>query len=293
VIGDGFLGRAFIQGTKSTKIPNAIHETLKYAHRASSEDLDIASNWLIANQPQVFINASGPSNVSESITKIDFYQCEPINLVRAHIRLLSRLEDPPTYIFVSSGAVYGNTIEGGSPEDRIQKPISPYGVGKTKAEEYLLNEVSLELQVIILRVFSTFSMQLDSRLPFVIRQKFESSPRAEFDGTGLEVRDFIDTTDIVSAASSIVSKKLSERRSIWNIGSGMALTVSEIVELAAVEYEKKNHGLKHSYRFNGKVREFDPTTLTANVSKLSNIGFELQVDPRAGLGAYFRQQKWL
>jgi UDP-glucose 4-epimerase len=290
VCGSGFLGKEIKAKTNSLNIPQQIHETLKYSHQVSSDSLATAAKWLAITKPSYFVNASGPANVSESIVYQNYYQEEPMKLAKAHIQLLSRLKTPPKYIYLSSAAVYGETSVSGASELVSPKPISPYGTGKLRAEDYLRGVEGMKIQIVIARIFSTYSMALESRLPFAIHQKFESNSHAEFEGTGQETRDFIHTSDVVSALSFIASKETCIQTSIWNLSSGTPMTISEIVKLAANEFERVRIGTKYYYRFNNSKRPYDPVTLVGDITKLTKLGFKVQINPRVGLPDYFRQR---
>jgi len=142
--------------------------------------------------------------------------------------------------------------------------------------------------IVILRVFSTFSNELTSRLPHIIRQRFSAERNCKFSGSGDELRDFVHTSDLVSATSKIVSETLNSPISSWNIASGTPLSVREIVQIACTELRSRNN-VPYSFSFSQEVRPFDPKILIANISKLRSIGFEPKISPIEGLAEYFRQ----
>jgi nucleoside-diphosphate-sugar epimerase len=76
--------------------------------------------------------------------------------------------------------------------------------------------------------------------------------------------------------------------SSWNIASGTALSVREIVQIACNELGRRDN-IFYTFNFNNKLRPFDPKILVANISKLRSIGFEPEISPREGLAEYFRQ----
>jgi UDP-glucose 4-epimerase len=288
ICGDGYLGRAFKELVVSLTVPESININLKYSHLASGDSLRSTAEWLEKMEPKFFLNASGPSNINDSHTNIYFYESEPLALVKAHIEILSKLKNPPVYVFLSSGAIYGETSILGAAESVSPNPISPYGVGKIRAEEYLSSVASSGITIVILRVFSTFSKGLTSRLPYVIRQRFSEERNCNFAGSGEELRDFVHTSDLVSATSRILGKALISPISSWNIASGTALSVREIVQIACNELGRRDN-IFYTFNFNNKLRPFDPKILVANISKLRSIGFEPEISPREGLAEYFRQ----
>ena len=289
VCGDGFLGEEFRKHLRTLTVSESLSHSLKYTHRTTRESQDDLVKLVRVLKPRYILNASGPSNVNDSYSNASYYETQPLDLVKAHIQLMNDLDDPPVYIYLSSGAIYGETVIGGAAEHASPKPISPYGVGKVNAENFLLSLETLGFKVVILRVFSSYSNELKSRLPFVIRQKFNQNNEIELSGTGNELRDFVHTSDLVSAASMIVSNRAHAQSPVWNIGSGLALSVEEIVQIAANEYTKRSNGAIHSFGFNNKVRPYDPRVLLPDISKLKMLGFIPQVHPKVGLASYFGQ----
>ena len=290
VCGSGFLGSAFNAKVDTIALEPNFHRSLRYSHLASSQDLNQQFEFFKQFKPTIFLNASGSSNVSDSLHQKSHFELGPVMSVEAHFNILRKLQSPPTYIYISSGAVYGETSRSGADEYAVLNPISPYGVGKVNAEHYL-EKVAADygIPVIILRIFSSYSETLRSRLPYSIVNKFQNSRNAVFDGTGNEYRDFIHTDDIIAATQQIAEFSTGISFSKWNIGSGVALSVSNIVEIASKVFNESYDGLKYSYDFNNVTRPADPINLIADISKLNSISFEPKHDPNDGLASYFRQ----
>ena len=288
VCGDGFLGREVSCLSDSVKSPEPIHSSLKYAHNSPIEEIQKAMEWIETLKPKVFLNATGPSNVNESFTRREYFESEPLALVKAHIELLARLQDPPVYVYLSSAAVYGETSASGADETTVPMPISPYGVGKLRAEKFLSSSNYPGMSIIILRVFSSYANSLSSRLPYAIRQKFDKSPNPEFAGTGEELRDFIHTQDLAAAASLIIADQLKPRISTWNVASGIPFSVSDVVNVAASEYGRRHPDNSYTFKFNHEQRPYDPKILLADISKLKGLGFKPKISPTDGFTEYFK-----
>jgi nucleoside-diphosphate-sugar epimerase len=142
--------------------------------------------------------------------------------------------------------------------------------------------------VVVLRVFSSYSPRLASRLPYVIWEKFSKGGSAEFSGDGSELRDFIHTSDIVFALKLILDNVSNTDFSVWNIASGKPISVKKIVELGAKVFVDCNNDLNVSFKFNNEIRPYDPKILLADVTKLSSIGFTAKVEPELGFDEFFR-----
>jgi len=87
----------------------------------------------------------------------------------------------------------------------------------------------------------------------------------------------------------IVGNRAISQLSVWNIGSGVALSVHEIVQIAALEYTKRDKHVGYSFSFSNENRPYDPKILLPDISKLEMIGFIPQILPKFGLASYFGQ----
>ena len=88
----------------------------------------------------IWINAAGSGDVQLSLTKPEIDYNANVELVRLLLEL--KLKISPTGIFVhfSSAAVYGNPIKLPIAENDELNPITPYGISKLQAENYILNQ---------------------------------------------------------------------------------------------------------------------------------------------------------
>jgi UDP-glucose 4-epimerase len=97
--------------------------------------------------------------------------------------------------------------------------------------------------------------------------------------------------DVISSTKFIATQESVDKTSVWNIASGTGITVSEVVNIAAMEYEKLLTDVKYSFSFSNSLRKFDPSILLADVSKLVRIGFTPRINPYMGLAEYYRLRK--
>jgi len=218
-------------------------------------------------KPLSFINASGPSDVNASFGNPLPYLQNPELQLQAHLEILSRLRKPPTYIFISSGAIYGNLSDKKGQEDGLTDPVSPYAEGKLRAENFLrMASKYYPSPIFSLRVYSAYSHALISRLPFLIASHLEQKIPLQLFGTGVEIRDFVHMDDIVEAIRVLLEDKQSEAFSVYNLGSGVGMTIT----------------------FSGVKRIGDPDEMVADISKLQKMGFNPRVLPGEGLREYFK-----
>jgi len=139
------------------------------------------------------------------------------------------------FILASSMAVYADS-QSPSPisEDFPLRPLSPYGTGKLAAELYALQICgSLGIDVIPLRYFNTygpgqaFTAYVGVVTIFVTKLLRGENPTIFGDGS--QIRDFTSVHDIVEG--NLCAMRSSASNQIFNIGSGVGISVNEVAEL--------------------------------------------------------------
>lgn len=134
----------------------------------------------------------------------------------------------------SGGTVYGPTAAHKISEDHMTDPISAYGIHKLTVEKYLALFHHLHgLDYCILRFSNPYGpMQwgsLGQGLIGVYCQAIIQKGQVEIWGDGSIIRDYLYVADAVDAFIRAMSST-SDRR-LFNIGSGIGLTINEIVEI--------------------------------------------------------------
>jgi UDP-N-acetylglucosamine 4-epimerase len=144
--------------------------------------------------------------------------------------------DVRRFIFASSAAVYGNSKSAKKREDMLPRPISPYGVSKLAAENYVqvFNEF-YGLETVSLRYFNVYGPRqgLASSYSGVIvafMSRLLKGQPPVIHGDGKQSRDFVHVDDVVSAnLLALQSKKVVG--GVFNIGSGTSTTVYELANI--------------------------------------------------------------
>lgn len=169
-----------------------------------------------------------------------------------------------TIWFASSVVVYGannNPLK----EHFDRKPISYYAITK-----YLCENISnfysnkFNVNVGILRIFSTFGPGLKRQVIFDTIKKIKTKNNFTMFGSGEEKRDFGYVEDQIKSIILLSKKIKKPRGDIYNIASGKAYTIKDIVS-RLVKISKK----KIIYSFNQKRRSFDNKHYIADKSKLN------------------------
>ena len=185
--------------------------------------------------PQAFENPAQTFNVNLMGT---------LNLLQA----LKRRGFTGTFLYVSSGDVYGQVAESEFPirESRLPQPRNPYAVSKLSAELLCLQWGYTELwRVIVARPFNHIGA--GQREVFVISdmarqlirvKKGLQSPRLEIGDVDV-TRDFLDVSDVIQAYLGLLDH--GRTGEIYNVCSGVELRVRDLILkmalLADVEVE--------------------------------------------------------
>jgi UDP-glucose 4-epimerase len=232
--------------------------------------------------PRVIFHLAGGSSVGSSIAAPleDFGRT-----VAGGARLLDwmRSVSPQTHVIViSSAAVYGSGHEGPISEDAPQSPFSPYGHHKLMLEQLCRSYTEgYGLQCTILRLFSAYGPGLKKQLLWDLCSRLATGETGlKLEGTGKELRDWIEISDIVRLLERL-SKISLEGLQVFNGGSGVGVTVEEVASQVAESW-----GGEITLNFSGISRPGDPFSLIADTGRLSTISFEWQMPLRQGIKNY-------
>jgi UDP-glucose 4-epimerase len=133
----------------------------------------------------------------------------------------------------TGGAIYGE-CPGPAPEDSPLQPVSPYGIAKLCAEEYLRGWNRIHgLSHVVLRFANVYGPRQDSSLEGgVVAIFLERMARGEetlIFGDGMQTRDFVYVGDVVGALLAAAGHD----GGTFNIGTGEETTVLELHRLCA------------------------------------------------------------
>lgn len=197
-------------------------------------------------------------SVPESIERPD--ECYDIN-INGLINVLDASKEfgVKKIIFSSSAAVYGANPESPKRITTIAEPKTPYGLTKLEGEEHLKSFYQLHnLGTVSLRYFNVFGPRQDPKsqyaaaIPIFIYRALKNEPIIIY-GDGSQTRDFIFVKDVVEA--NIVAATQPNVNGVFNIGSGVAISIKDIAKIIIKEtgskseivYEDERPGdIKHS-----------------------------------------------
>ncbi|WP_456367990.1 SDR family oxidoreductase [Thermococcus sp.] len=233
---------------------------------------------LISNADYVFHEAAQVS-VVESIRDPIF--TEEVNVLGTLNIIKALLEGHGKLVFASSAAVYGDNPNLPLKESERPKPLSPYGVTKASAEEYLrvYNEL-YGLPVVALRYFNVFGPrqsfnQYSGVISIFINRALAGKPLVIF-GDGKQTRDFIYVKDVVKANLIVAESRRANGR-VFNVATGKETTILELA-MKIIEIT----GTTSSIVFD-KPRPGDIRRSVADVSEIKKLGFEPEWSLEEGL----------
>lgn len=134
--------------------------------------------------------------------------------------------------FSSGGAVYGPTI-GAIKENSLLNPVSSYGIIKSAIERYfLLYSKMYNIQTVIFRPSNPFGPRQGNIIAHgvistFLRKILDKSSISVF-GSGDSAKDYIYVKDLVLICYRL---SLSEKMGIFNVGTGKATTINELIVL--------------------------------------------------------------
>ena len=174
-------------------------------------------------------------------------------------------------IFLSSAAVYGNSLDG--PKKQI-RPISNYGLLKSETENLFLSMKNSITEIIILRLFSVYGPNLKKQLLFDAFKKFNDKNEPVFRGNGEQIRDFIHIQDVVKIINYYSFLDTSEKQlKIIDVGTGIGTKIRDLIKNISEQHTKFT-GVKRDFSFDGIQQESDPISLIAD--KLDELNLDLK-----------------
>jgi UDP-glucose 4-epimerase len=292
--GQGFLGRhvarAFADdGWKVTAIGHGTwsEDELKRWGVSVWHSCDVTLNALetYGGDPNVIVHCAGSGQVGFSLAHPlqDFERT--VGSAAAVLEFMRTHMPDATMLFISSAAVYGEAFSDRIHEGARLAPVSPYGVHKCLGEQLCRSYAdTYGLRVFTLRLFSVYGPWLRKQLLWDACNRLTSGS-VEFSGTGAELRDWLHVRDAAALILHLSSLKAADDLpTVFNGGTGIGVPVSQVLaELSGAL------GMRDAIQFNGKQRPGNPSSLVADASAVSALGWKPSVDWRLGIGEY---AKW-
>ena len=191
------------------------------------------------------------------------------------------------FVFISSGGtVYGPPIDVPILETHPTNPICSYGIVKLAIEKYvMLYQKLYNLNSTILRLANPYGerQRLDAKqgvVPVFMHRAMNNLP-LEVWGDGSVIRDFLYISDVVEAIR--LSCIYNGNNTIFNIGSGVGMSLNELIQLLEDITAKQ---LKVIYK---PSRVFDvPTNVLSIDLAQSSLRWTPRVSPKQGIKNFYK-----
>jgi UDP-glucose 4-epimerase len=184
-------------------------------------------------------------------------------------------------VFASSAAVYGTPERVPIVEGDATKPLSPYGLQKLAADEYVrLYHDRYGLPAIPLRYFNAYGPgSAGGEYAGVItafRQRIAAGEPPIVHGDGTQTRDFVHVDDVVRA--NLRAATTDAVGQAYNVGTGDSVTIRELAEIL-LEVAEVDVPIEHGPPRPGDVPESEADIARAR----ADLGYEPQVRLTDGL----------
>lgn len=188
------------------------------------------------------------------------------------------------FLFASSSSIYGETPNLPFKEDARKLPVSPYGVSKLAAENYVrvYSEV-YDLPTVSLRYFTVYGprMRPDLAISIFTRRALKGK-KIEIFGDGEQTRDFTYIKDVIKAQNLCLKERVGGGET-YNIGSGEGVTINELAE-KIIEMTDSESQIIHTNPRRGDMRH-----TWADISKAEEeLGWNPDYDLEKGLEEFVR-----
>ncbi|MFC7392995.1 SDR family NAD(P)-dependent oxidoreductase [Scopulibacillus cellulosilyticus] len=203
-------------------------------------------------------------------------------------------KDLRRFVFASSAAVYGNSLELPKKENSEISPLTPYAIDKYASERYVLTYNSLyKLPTSAVRFFNVYGSGQNPNSPYsgvisILTDRLKANKMGNYNpfilyGDGKQTRDFIFVDDVISALL-LVSESNESLGRVFNVGTGKQISLNEMIsiyeEISGVNLPIINH----------KFRDGDIRESYADISLLNNIGFKPKYKLNEGLLNYWNDE---
>jgi UDP-N-acetylglucosamine/UDP-N-acetylgalactosamine 4-epimerase len=209
--------------------------------------------------------------------------CHEINVTGfINVLMAARESGARRFVFASSSAVYGDAPELPKIEDKIGRPLSPYGASKWMNEIYADVLCRSELPSFVgLRYFNVFGPRQDPNGAYAaVIPRWIASLLAEepvfVNGDGETSRDFCYIENVIQAnLLAAMAEKTDALNQIYNIAVGERTTLNELFEMLRSRLAAKEPRLASARPTYREFRAGDVRHSLADIGKARRLlGFE-------------------
>lgn len=218
-------------GIKRRNIQEAMGEAQFELIEGDIRDTQLITRIFRDQTFDVIVHLAARAGVRSSIDFPKLY--EEVN-VQGTINLLESCREFGTksFVFASSSSVYGgNRKVPFSEEDRVETPISPYGVTKRAGELFCYSYHRLfDINITCLRYFTAYGPR---QRPEMAIHKFtrliDGSEKVPMYGDGQSMRDYTYIDDIIDGTLGAISRN--KGYEIYNLGESCTIRLVDLIRM--------------------------------------------------------------
>jgi len=242
----------------------------------------------LGQKPDLIIHCAGGASVGPSIeAPMDDFN-RTVSATSAVLEYIRTSSTRSRLIYLSSGAVYGNTDIQPITEDIPANPVSPYGTHKLMAEHLCsLYARQFKVHTTVIRFFSIYGEGLRKQLLWDACQKF-SKGEFSFFGTGEEIRDWLHVSDAIRLIECITRKNTISPFTVINGGSGKGIRIRDILNRVM-----QGLAIDAPLVFSNQHKAGDPGCFIADVTQAHSLGWKSLINIDEGIKLYCQWYKAL
>ena len=215
-------------------------------HHADIRSADV-SDLIARRQPEVVFHLAAQADVRVSVERPAF-DAETNVIGTLNVLEGCRRAGAARIVFASSGGtIYGDPAPADLPvkESHPQRPVSPYGVAKKAAGDYLHAYRELHsLEFVALALANVYGPRQDPHgeagVVAIFAAKLLAGEQCTIYGDGNQTRDFVYVDDVVDAFARAATKGSGL---LVNIGSGVETSVNELYATMADAIDSRTRAL--------------------------------------------------
>ncbi len=288
--GAGFIGSELVRNLSNDSTIDEIHildkviSNIKYNEKKiilHEHDLllDVPKTLFAGNSFEEVYHLAGSSSYRNSlnfpILDLDL-NCKTTLKI---LKLLSKEKKTQNFILASSAAVYGSPKLLPIKETQNRNPISPYGISKLSAENYVsfyCKEHGINAK--IARMFSTYGPGQEKLAVFDITKRLFENPKSlVLQGNKNASRDFLHIKDVVNGLIIICRKGTVGEA--YNLASGIETSILELTTNIS-----EIMGLSPEIRFKTSgYEQITPVRWQGDIRKIKSLDFKPTYNLKTGL----------
>jgi len=291
--GTGFAGSHLVEALVEQGYENIHVTTYKGENKFISDligednihELDLTSKQATADlinalQPDQIYHLAALAFVGKSFDEADKVLSNNINLQQNVLLAVRDHCKNARLLVIGSAEEYGVSVSDDEmpvSESHPFRPINPYAVSKVTQDMLSYSyHISYKLDIVTVRPFNHIGERqtTDFAVPAFTRQivSIENGEQDQLNVGDLStIRDFTDVKDMVNAYIIVMNKGKSGEA--YNIGSGVGIKMSDIVDMLAKLSQKEIKVVKDESR----LRPHDIPKMIADNSKIKELGWQPKI----------------